>query len=57
MTADVFPVNANTHTKSIQKKIIEYDTKSTYKYAEEYSTIEKVVSEKPLASKSCFVYN
>ena len=34
--------------KSIQKQIIEYDIKS--KYPDEYSTINKVGSEKPLAS-------
>ena len=39
--------------KSIQKQIVEYDIKS--KYPEEYSTVDKVGSEKPLASKSCFV--
>ena len=38
---DVFPVVANTHTKSIQKQI-----KSEY---------PEVGSEKPLLSKSCFV--
>ena len=37
--------------KSIQKKIVEYDIKS--KYPEEYSTVDKVGGEKPLASKSC----
>ena len=39
--------------KSIQKQIVEYDIKS--KCPEEYSTVDKVGSEKPLASKSCFV--
>ena len=39
--------------KSIQKKIVEYDIK--IKYPEEYSTVDKVGGEKPLASKSCFV--
>ena len=37
--------------KSIQKKTVEYDIKS--KYPEEYSTVDKVGGEKPLASKSC----
>ena len=41
--------------KSIQKQIVEYDIKS--KYPEEYSTVDKVGSEKTLASKSCFVLN
>ena len=41
--------------KSIQKQIVEYDIKS--KCPEEYSTINKVGSEKLLASKSCFVWN
>ena len=36
--------------KSIQKQIVEYDIKS--KCPEEYSTVDKVGSEKPLASKS-----
>ena len=39
--------------KSIQKQIVEYDLKS--KCPEEYSTVDKVGSEKPLACKSCFV--
>ena len=39
--------------KSIQKQIVEYDLKS--KCSEEYSTVDKVGSEKPLACKSCFV--
>ena len=39
--------------KSIQKQIVEYDIKS--KCPEEYSTVDKVGSEKPLPSKSCFV--
>ena len=38
---------------SIQKQIVEYDIKS--KYPEEYSTANKVGSEKPFASKFCFV--
>ena len=38
--------------KSIQKQIIEYNIKS--KYPAEYSIVDKVGSEKPLASKSCF---
>ena len=37
--------------KSIQKQIIEYNIKS--KYPAEYSIVDKVGSEKPLASKSC----
>ena len=41
--------------KSIQEQIAEYDIKS--KYPEEYSTVDKVGSEKTLASKSCFVQN
>ena len=41
--------------KSIQKQIVEYDIKS--KCPEEYSTVDIVRSEKPLASKSCFVWN
>ena len=41
--------------KSIQKQIVEYDIKS--KCPEEYSTVNKVGSEKLLASKSCFVWN
>ena len=41
--ADVFPVVATTRTKSIQKQI-----KSKY---------PEVGSEKPLASKTCFVLN
>ena len=52
-TANVFPVVANTRTKSIQKQIVEYNIKG--KYPEEYSTVYKVGSEKPLASKYCFV--
>ena len=36
--------------KSIQKQIVEYDIKS--KCPEEYSTVDKVGGEKPLASKS-----
>ena len=50
------PTHLPTHTKikwsvpkSIQKKIVEYDIKS--KYPEEYSTVDKVGGEKPLASK------
>ena len=39
--------------KSIQKKIVEYDIKS--KCPKEYSTVDKLGSEKPLTSKSCFV--
>ena len=39
--------------KSIQKQIVEYDIKS--KCPEEYSTVDKVGSEKPLASKSWIV--
>ena len=39
--------------KSIQKQIVEYDLKS--KCPEEYSAVDKVGSEKPLACKSCFV--
>ena len=39
--------------ESIQKQTVEYDIKS--KCAEEYSTVDKVGSEKPLASKSSFV--
>ena len=42
--ADIFLVVANTHTKSIQKQIKSID-------------IDKVGSKKPLAGKSCFVYN
>ena len=52
------PTHLPTHTKikwsvpkSIQKKIVEYDIK--IKYPEEYSTVDKVGGEKPLASKSC----
>ena len=41
--------------KSIQKQIVEYDIKS--KCPEEYSTVDEVGSEKPVASKSCFVWN
>ena len=41
--------------KSIQKQIIEYNIKS--KYPAEYSIVDKVGCEKPLASKSCFVWN
>ena len=40
-------------TKSIQKQIIKYNIKS--KYPGEYSTITKVGSEKPLASKSSVI--
>ena len=36
-------------------KIVEYDIKG--KYPEEYSTVDKVRSEKLLARKSCFMYN
>ena len=43
-TADVFPVVANTPTKSVQKQIKSID-------------VDKVGSKKLLASKSCFVYN
>ena len=50
---DVPPGIANMHTKSIQKQIFEYDIKS--KYPKEYSTTDKVGSEKPLMGKSCFV--
>ena len=35
--------------------IVEYDIKS--KYPEEYSTVDKVESQKLLAKKSCFVQN
>ena len=48
-----FLVIANMQTKSIQKKIIKYNIKS--KYPEEYSTVNKGESEKPLVSKSCFM--
>ena len=41
-TADVFPVVANTCTKSIQKQIKSID-------------VDKVGSKKPSASKCCFV--
>ena len=41
-----------TRTKSIQKQF-ENDIKS--RYPQEYSTVTKVRTEKPLASKSCFV--
>ena len=44
-TADVFLVVANTHTKSIQKQIVEHNIKS--KCPEEHSTVNKVGSEKP----------
>ena len=44
-TTDVFLVIAKTCTKSIEKQIVEYDIKSTCKYSEEYSTVDKVVSE------------
>ena len=47
-TANVFSVVANTRTKSTQKQIFEYNIKS--KYPEENSTVDKVGSEKPLAS-------
>ena len=47
------PLPTPTKIKLIQKKIVEYDIKS--KYPEEYSTVDKVGGEKPLASKSCFV--
>ena len=50
---NVFLVVANMRIKSIQKQIVEYNIKS--KYPEEYSTVDKVGSEKPLASKYCFV--
>ena len=53
-TADESPVVANTRRlNQFRNKIVEYDIKS--KYPEEYSTVDKVGSEKPLASKSCFV--
>ena len=39
-----------TRTQSIQKQVVEYEIKS--KYSEEYSTIDKVGSEKRLAKKS-----
>ena len=38
--ADVFPVVANTRTKSIQKQIVEYDIKTIY--PEEHSTVDKL---------------
>ena len=41
-TADVFPVVANTRTKSIWKQVKIID-------------VDKVGSKKPLASKSCFL--
>ena len=41
-TGDVFPVVANTRTKSIQKQVKSID-------------VDKVGSKKPLASNSCFV--
>ena len=41
--------------KSIQEQIVEYDIKS--KSPEKYSTVNKVGSEKLLASESCFVWN
>ena len=40
--------------KWIQQQIIEYDIKS--KCPEEYSTVDQVGIEKPLGSKSCFVW-
>ena len=43
-TAEVFLVYANTRTKSIQKQIKSID-------------VDKVGSQKPLASKSCFLKN
>ena len=39
-----------TRTQSIQKQVVEYEINS--KYSEEYSTINKVGSEKRLAKKS-----
>ena len=48
-------VYSYTRTQSIQKQIVEYDTKS--KYPEEYSTVDKVGREKLLPRKSCFVEN
>ena len=57
--SEVAPPSFSTPTKiewsvpnSIQKQIVEYNIKS--KYPEEYSIVDKVGSEKPLASKSCF---
>ena len=41
------------HTQSIQKQIVEYNSKS--KYPEEYSTVDKVGSENLFVRKSCFV--
>ena len=43
-TTDVFPVVANTRTKSVQKQVKSID-------------VNKVGSKKPLASKSCFIQN
>ena len=53
VTLDIFPVVPNTCLKSIQKQIVQYDIKS--KYREEYTTVDKVGSEKRLVRNSCFV--
>ena len=45
-TADVFTVVVNTRSKSVEKQS---------KYPKEYSIVDKVGSEEPLTSKSCFV--
>ena len=54
-TGDVFLVIANMHTESIQKQIVEYNTKS--KYPEEYLPIDTPGNEKPLAGKTYFMQN
>ena len=47
-TADVFLVITNINTKSIEKQIVVYDIKSTCKYFEEHSTVDKVLLVKNL---------
>ena len=49
------PQTYYTRTKPVQQQIAEYDIKS--EYSEEYSTIDKTGSEKPLVSKSYFLSN
>ena len=53
--ADVFEVVAKMKRvlNQFRRQIVEYDIKS--EYPEESSTVNKLVREKPLASKSCFV--
>ena len=52
--ADGSPVVGNTRTKQFRNNSANTDDIKS-EYPEEYSTVDKVRSEKPSASKSCFV--